>query len=76
MTRKTTLLALLSAFMMWLAWPPHNWLAPLLFIGLVPLFIALTEIVTKSSKKNRQKSISYRRLNLPCLEYELHLLGF
>lgn len=55
MTKKTTLLALLSAFLMWLAWPPHNWLAPLLFIGLVPLLIALKEIVSTSDKKTGKK---------------------
>jgi apolipoprotein N-acyltransferase len=55
MTKKTTLLALLSAFMMWLAWPPHNWLAPLLFIGLVPLLIALKQVIATSDKKIGKK---------------------
>lgn len=40
---------------MWLAWPPHNWLAPLLFVGLVPLFIALNQITTTSDKKIGKK---------------------
>jgi len=44
-------LALLSAFIMWLAWPPHTWLAPLLLIGLVPLFIALANIDSTATKK-------------------------
>ena len=55
MTKKTTLLALFSAFIMWLAWPPHTWLAPLLFVGLVPLFIALNQITTTSDKKIGKK---------------------
>lgn len=55
MTKKTTLLALLSAFMMWLAWPPHNWLAPLLFVGLVPLLIAINQIKTNAEKKTGKK---------------------
>ncbi len=55
MTKKTTLLALLSAFVMWLAWPPHNWLAPLLFIGLVPLLMAINNIKTNSEKKTGKK---------------------
>lgn len=55
MTKKTTLLALLSAFIMWLAWPPHTWLAPLLFIGLVPLLIALKQITTTFDKKAGKK---------------------
>lgn len=53
--KQNYLLALLSAFMMWLAWPPHTWLAPLLFIGLVPLLIALKQIVTTSKKKTGKK---------------------
>lgn len=55
MTKKTTLLALLSAFMMWLAWPPHNWLAPLLFVGLVPLLIAINHIKANSENKKGKK---------------------
>ncbi|SOD20414.1 apolipoprotein N-acyltransferase [Pedobacter xixiisoli] len=55
MTKKNTLLSLLSAFIMWLAWPPHNWLAPLLFIGLVPLLIALKQITSTSDKKTGKK---------------------
>ncbi|WAC41369.1 apolipoprotein N-acyltransferase [Pedobacter sp. SL55] len=55
MTKKTTLLSLLSAFIMWLAWPPHTWFAPLLFIGLVPLLIALQQIVKTSDKKTGKK---------------------
>ena len=55
MTKKNYLLALLSAFIMWLAWPPHNWLAPLLFIGLVPLLIALKNITANSDKKTGKK---------------------
>ncbi len=53
--KQNYLLALLSAFMMWLAWPPHTWLAPLLFIGLVPLLIALNQITTTSDKKTGKK---------------------
>lgn len=53
--KKNYLLALLSAFIMWLAWPPHNWLAPLLFIGLVPLLIALKNITANSDKKTGKK---------------------
>lgn len=55
MTKKTTLLALLSALIMWLAWPPHNWLAPLLFVGLLPLLIALKQITSTSDKKTGKK---------------------
>ncbi|WP_461788481.1 apolipoprotein N-acyltransferase [Pedobacter sp.] len=55
MTKKTTFLALSSALLMWLAWPPHTWLAPLLFIGLVPLLIALKQVITTSDTKTGKK---------------------
>ncbi len=50
MTKKTSLLALLSGLLMYLAWPPHTAFSPLLLLGLVPLFIALDDI-----KNNVQK---------------------
>ncbi len=49
------LLALLSALLMWLAWPPHIVAAPLLFIGLVPLLIALDQIISRGEKKTGKK---------------------
>jgi len=55
MSKKTILLALLSALIMWLAWPPNNWLAPLLFIGLVPLLIALKDVTANRDKKTGKK---------------------
>ncbi|HTM99030.1 MAG TPA: apolipoprotein N-acyltransferase [Pedobacter sp.] len=51
MKYKNYLLALFSALLMWLAWPPHIWLAPLLLVGLVPLFIALENIEGKRKGK-------------------------
>lgn len=56
MTKKQTyLLALLSAFLMWLAWPPHTWLAPILLVGLVPLFIALENIISQKQQKTGKR---------------------
>lgn len=49
------LLALLSAFLLWLAWPPHTFAAPLLLVGLVPLLVALDQIVETSEKKTGKK---------------------
>ncbi len=57
MTQKQTyLLALLSAFLLWLAWPPMPFTAALLLIGLVPLFIALQAIRT-DGQPNTSKRI-------------------
>lgn len=51
MTKRTSLLALISAMLMWTAWPPHIWVAPLLLVGLVPLLMALDEITNAKGKK-------------------------
>ncbi|TCC93250.1 apolipoprotein N-acyltransferase [Pedobacter frigiditerrae] len=53
--KKNYLLALLSAFLMWLAWPPNVWFAPLLLVGLVPLFIALDNVVAPKEKTTGKK---------------------
>jgi len=53
--KQPLLLALLSAFLLWLAWPPHIFTAPILFVGLVPLFIALDQIILKNEKKTGRK---------------------
>lgn len=54
-TKQPLLLALLSAFILWLAWPPHTFAAPLLLIGLVPLFIALEQLITAGGPKTGKK---------------------
>ncbi|WP_432712866.1 apolipoprotein N-acyltransferase [Pedobacter sp.] len=43
-SRNTVGLAILSAFLMWLAWPPMPYTTPLLLVGLVPLLIAIDQI--------------------------------
>lgn len=56
MSRKQNyLLALLSAFLLWLAWPPMPFSTPLLFIALVPLFIALDNIAKNSTQKSGKR---------------------
>ncbi|MFW0716470.1 apolipoprotein N-acyltransferase [Pedobacter sp. N23S346] len=53
---QTYLLALLSAFLLWLAWPPIPFTTPLLLVALVPLFIAL-ENISKTDLKKQGKRI-------------------
>jgi len=54
-SRNPLLLALVSAFLLWLAWPPHTFAAPLLLVGLVPLLIALDQIISQNGKKTGKK---------------------
>lgn len=49
------MLALVSAFLLWLAWPPHTFAAPLLLIGFVPLLVALDQIISQNEKKTGKK---------------------
>jgi apolipoprotein N-acyltransferase len=53
--KNTALLALLSAFLMWLAWPPIKFTTPLLLIGLVPLLIALERIIQSNGPKKGKR---------------------
>lgn len=55
LSQKTTILALLSSFLMWLAWPPMTYTAPLLLVGLVPLLFALSKIRESDSSKKGKK---------------------
>lgn len=54
-SKQTYLLALLSALILWLAWPPMPFTTPLLLIGLVPLLIALDSISGNAEKKQGKK---------------------
>ncbi|RZK80428.1 MAG: apolipoprotein N-acyltransferase [Pedobacter sp.] len=54
-SKQTTLLALTSAFLMWLAWPPIPYGTPILLIGLVPLFIAISGINQNNIKKKGKR---------------------
>ncbi|WP_145858974.1 apolipoprotein N-acyltransferase [Pedobacter suwonensis] len=54
-SKQTYLLALLSACLLWLAWPPMPFTTPLLLIGLVPLFIALNANSSDSGKKQGKR---------------------
>jgi apolipoprotein N-acyltransferase len=54
--KQTNLLALLSAFLLWLGWPPMPFTAPLLFIGFVPLLIAFNSIKA-DEERNKGKRI-------------------
>lgn len=54
-SKRTYLLAISSAFLMWLAWPPTPYTTPLLFIGLVPLLIACEQIILQRTGKTGKK---------------------
>ncbi|MFU1857397.1 apolipoprotein N-acyltransferase [Sphingobacterium sp. NGMCC 1.201703] len=51
------LLALLSAFLLWLGWPPIPYSSLLLFIGFLPLLIALENIIRSETIKKKGKKV-------------------
>ena len=53
--KQTYILALLSAFLLWLAWPPIHFTTPLLLVALVPLFIALENIAKNEDKRQGKR---------------------
>ncbi|MGY3053597.1 apolipoprotein N-acyltransferase [Pedobacter sp. UYEF25] len=50
------LLALLSAFLLWLGWPPIPYTTPILLIALVPLLIA-TDNISKTTTRKKGKRV-------------------
>jgi len=52
-SKQTYLLALLSAFLLWLGWPPIPYTAPILLVALVPLFIAFHKIKEQAAWKSK-----------------------
>ncbi len=53
--KKNYLLALLSAFILWLAWPPIPYSSLLLLVGFVPLLVAVEHVIRDAYTKKGQK---------------------
>ena len=53
--KKNYLLALSSAFLLWLAWPPIPYSAPLLWVAFVPLLLALEDVMRGDYRKKGTK---------------------
>lgn len=53
--KKNTLLSISSGLLLWLAWPPIHYTTFLLFIGLVPMLVAMENIIqSKATKKGKK----------------------
>ena len=53
--KKNLPLAILSGIFIWLAWPPMRYTTCLLFIGFVPMLVAVENIIrSETKKKGRQ----------------------
>lgn len=55
--RNQYLLALLSAFLLWLGWPPVPYSSPILLIAFLPLLIAVEHIIRNEEFKKKGKKI-------------------
>jgi apolipoprotein N-acyltransferase len=54
--KNNILLSLLSGLLLWIAWPPTSYTPCLLFIGLVPMLVAMENII-QSNVANRGKKL-------------------
>lgn len=52
--RKNLLLAVFSGLLLWIAWPPTPYTTFLLFVGLVPMLMAMENIIQSNVKKKGQ----------------------
>ncbi len=55
--KKNYLLALSSALLLWLAWPPIPYTAPLLWVAFVPLLLALEDVMRGNYLKKGKKIV-------------------
>jgi len=53
--KKNILLSLFSGLLLWLAWPPMHYTAWFLFFGLVPMLLAIENIIQSTSKHKGKK---------------------
>lgn len=53
--KKAYLSGLLTAFLLWLAWPPIPYTAPLLLVGFVPLLAALEHLILSDASRKGRK---------------------
>ncbi|WP_345954149.1 apolipoprotein N-acyltransferase [Mucilaginibacter sp. PAMB04168] len=49
--KKNLLLAIFSGLLLWIAWPPTSYTTVLLFVGLVPMLVAIENIIQSNVKK-------------------------
>jgi apolipoprotein N-acyltransferase len=53
--KKNILLSVLSGLLLWIAWPPTHYTTFLLFVGLVPMLIAIENIIRSDLTKKGKK---------------------
>ncbi len=53
--KKNILLSLLSGLLLWIAWPPTPYTTFLLFVGLVPMLVAVENIISSNLTKKGKK---------------------
>ncbi|WP_158825643.1 apolipoprotein N-acyltransferase [Mucilaginibacter lacusdianchii] len=55
--KKNVLLAIFSGLLLWIAWPPTHYTTFLLFVGFVPMLIAVENIIESSSVRKKGKLV-------------------
>ncbi|WP_400262488.1 hypothetical protein ACFX5U_03325 [Sphingobacterium sp. SG20118] len=74
--RNQYLLALLSAFLLWLGWPPVPYSSPILLIAFLPLLIAIENIIRSDSFTKKGKKVFLTAgLTAVIWKHRIYLLG-
>ncbi|RYD86309.1 MAG: apolipoprotein N-acyltransferase, partial [Sphingobacteriales bacterium] len=47
--KKNALLSIISGLLLWIAWPPTAYTTIFLFVGFVPMLLAMEDIITSTS---------------------------
>jgi apolipoprotein N-acyltransferase len=53
--KKNVLLSILSGLLLWIAWPPTSYTTFLLFVGFVPMLLAMENIILSDTRKKGPK---------------------
>jgi len=53
--KKNILLSILSGLLLWIAWPPTHYTTFLLFVGFVPMLLAIENIIQSNYTKKGKK---------------------
>src|SRR5882757_4987130 len=53
--KRNIILSILSGLLLWIAWPPTHYTTFLLFVGLVPMLIAIENIIQSNYTKKGKK---------------------
>jgi apolipoprotein N-acyltransferase len=73
--KRNLLLSIFSGLLLWIAWPPTPYTTFFLFVGFVPMLLAMENIIQSTVTGKGKKIFNTTFLGFFYLEYTLYLLG-